>query len=187
MKTSTRFLIAAGLVAVTGLAVAPIFAQDGPPQGQPQMRRMGPGGPGGPGFGPGRGRGPMGLLGELGRGFRQLDLTDAQREQIRGIVDSHQSAFKEIGDRLRAAHLGMDALVTADTVDEAAIRAKSAEVAAVQADAAVLRARVHQDVFSVLTAEQQAKAKELRAQRETRQKEGAQNPRERRPRRQGAR
>jgi len=129
----------------------------------------------------------MGLLGEFGRGMRQLDLTDAQRDQIRGIVESHEAALKEIGDRLRAAHEGMDALIAADVVDEPAIRAKSAEAAAVQADAAVLRARVRHDVFSVLTAEQQAKAKELRAQRETRQKERAQNLRERRPRRQGQR
>jgi periplasmic protein CpxP/Spy len=125
----------------------------------------------------------MGILGEFGRGLRELDLTDAQREQVRGIVQSNEAAFKEIGDRLRVARDGMDALITADAVDEAAIRAKSAEVAAVQADAAVLRARVRHDVFSVLTAEQQAKAKELRAQREARQKERGQNARERRPRR----
>ena len=66
--------------------------------------------------------------------------------------------------------------------DEAAIRAKSAEVAAVQADAAVLRARVHQEVLSLLTAEQQAKVKELRAQAETRMKERAERIQERRQR-----
>jgi len=64
-------------------------------------------------------------------------------------------------------------------VDESAIRAMSAEVAAVQADAAVLRAKVHQEVFSLLTAEQQARAKELRAQAQTRMKERASRMRER--------
>lgn len=181
MKNSFRTLAIAGLVVLTGLAVAPIFAQDGPPAGASQERRMGRGGPGGPGSGPGQS--PMGILGEFGHGLRQLDLTDAQREQVRTIVGSHQAALKEIGDRLRVAHGGMDALITADAVDEAAIRAKSAEVAAVQADAAVLRARVRHDVFSVLTAEQQAKAQERRAERETRQKERAQNARDHRPRR----
>ena len=76
----------------------------------------------------------------------------------------------------------MEALITADTVDEAAIREKSAEVAAAQADAAVLRARVRHDAFGVLTAEQQARAKELRAARDARMKERAQDVRERRPR-----
>jgi Spy/CpxP family protein refolding chaperone len=180
MNTLLRFLSVAGLVALAGVAVAPILAQDGPP---PQARRMGPGGPG---FGPGPG-GPMGLLGELGRGLRELDLSDVQREQIRGIVESHQAAFRDIGDRMRAAHEGMETLIGADAVDEAAIRAKSAELAAVQADAAVLRARVHHDVFGVLTAEQQARAKELRAQRQARMKERGQAPRERRPRAPGQR
>ncbi len=94
MKNSFRMLAIAGLVVLTGLAVAPIFAQDGPPAGAPQERRMGSGGPGGPGFGPGRG--PMGILGEFGRGLRQLDLTDAQREQVRTIVGSHQAAMTTV-------------------------------------------------------------------------------------------
>ena len=85
MKTLLRVAAAAGLVALTGLAVTPIFAQDGPPPGPPPERRMGPGGPGGPGFGRGPG-GPMGILGELGPELRELDLTDAQREQVRGVV-----------------------------------------------------------------------------------------------------
>ena len=75
----------------------------------------------------------------------------------------------------------MNALVTADIVDEAAIRARSGELGAVEADAAVMRARVHQEVFSVLTAEQQAKAKELRAQMQERSKQRMENRKERRP------
>ncbi|MCC7242108.1 MAG: Spy/CpxP family protein refolding chaperone [Acidobacteria bacterium] len=177
MNIFTRISAAAGLLALSGLAISPLLAQDGPPP-RPGMRRMGPGGPGGPGMGPG----PMGLLGNLGRGMRELNLTEPQREQMRGIAQAHQAELKEVGDRLRAAHQGMEALVTADTVDEAAIRAKSAEVAAVQADAAVLRARVHQEVLSLLTAEQQAKVKELRAQAETRMKERAERIQERRQR-----
>jgi protein CpxP len=122
------------------------------------------------------------MLGELGRGLRQLELTDAQREQLRGVMQSHQAEFREIGDRLRTAHEALRAAVTADAVDEPAIRARSADVAAIQADAAVLRARVHQEVFSLLTAEQQAKARELKAQAEARMKERASRLRERRGR-----
>jgi Spy/CpxP family protein refolding chaperone len=183
MKTIVGVSAVAGLLALSGLAISPLLAQDGPPP-RPDMRRMGPGGPGmGPGMGRGPG-GPMGLLGNLGRGLRELNLTDGQREQLRGIVQAHQDELESIGDRLRAAHEGMEALITADAVDEAAIRAKSADIAAVQADAAVLRARVHQEAFSLLTAEQQATAKELRAAAEARMKERAQRFGERRQRRQ---
>lgn len=183
MKTLIRVSAAAGLLALSGWALTPLLAQDGPPA-RAGVQRRGPGGPGGPGFGPGP-RGPMGLLGDLGRGLRELNLTDAQREQMRGVAEAHAAEFKDIGDRLRTAHQGLQALITADTVDEAAIRSKSADIAAVQADAAVLRARVHQEVFSLLTAEQQAKARELRAQAETRMKERAERLQERRQRRPG--
>lgn len=71
-------------------------------------------------------------------------------------------------------------LNSADVIDEAAIRARSADVAAVQADAAVLAARLHQEVFSLLTTEQQARARELRAERQKRQQERAAQARERR-------
>lgn len=178
MKTLIRVSAAAGLLALSGLAITPLLAQDGPPP-RPGMRQRGPGGPGvGPGprgFG-----GPMGLLGDLGRGLRALELTDAQREQMRGVAESHAAEFRDIGNRLREAHQALEALMTADTVDEAAIRARSGDVAAVQADAVVLRARVRQEVFSLLTAEQQAKAKEMRAQAETRRQERAQRFQERR-------
>jgi protein CpxP len=173
MNRSLRVTAAAGLIAVSGLALTPLLAQDGP-QGGPPMRRMI--GPRGAGVGPG----PFGLLGELGRELRALDVSDAQREQIRSAVQARQPEFDAIGERLRAAQQGLDALVTADTVDEAAIRAKSAELAAIQADAAVLRARLHQEVFNLLTAEQQAKARELRAQMQDRLRERAQNRRDRR-------
>jgi Spy/CpxP family protein refolding chaperone len=174
MTTMLRVSAIAGILTVSGLALATTFAQDGPPPSGPGVHRRGPGGPGGVG-------GPMGLLGELGPGLRALELTDAQREQIRGIAKAREAEFREIGERLRTAHQGVEALVTADTVDEAAIRAKSGEVAVVEADAAVMRAKVHQEVFSVLTAEQQAKAKELRAQRDARMKERMGNRKERRP------
>lgn len=167
MTTSLRVTLAAAAIAVSGLALAPVFAQDGPPAGGPQMRRAGPGGPG---FG---GRGPGGPMGDLGLPLRALDLTEAQREQVRGVMESHQAAFKEIGDRMRTARQALDAAVTADTLDEAGVRAKAADVATIDADAAVLRARVHQEVFSLLTAEQQAKARELRAQMAERMKQRA--------------
>jgi protein CpxP len=175
MTTSLRVTVAAAVLAVSGLALTPIFAQDGPPAGGPQMRRAGPGGPG---FG---GPGPGGPLGDIGVPLRALDLTDAQREQVRGVMQAHQAAFKEIGDRMRTARQALDAAVTGDTLDETAVRAKSADVAAVEADAAVLRARVHQEVFSLLTSEQQTKARELRAQAAERMKQRGDQVRARRP------
>lgn len=183
MTTLLRLTLAAGVAAIVGAALTPIFAQDTAPQEKPPMGRMGPGGPGGRGFGPG----PGGPLGPIALPLRQLDLSDAQRDQVRGVMQSHQAAFKEIGDRMRQARAALDATVTGDAVDESAIRARAADVAAVEADAAVLRAKVHQEVFNLLTAEQQTKARELQADAPRRMKERGDRSRDRgaeaRPRR----
>ena len=129
---------------------------------QPRRPFMGlyrQGGPGGPG-GFGRG-GPIGFLPRLGRA---IQLTDSQRDQISAIAATHKDEWKALADRARTAHGALMDAVAADTVDESLIRQKSAEVAAVDADMAVARARVHAEVAQVLTADQKAKLKELRAQ-----------------------
>lgn len=143
----------AGATLVAALAIGSVTGVAHAQGARDGKERMGPG-RGGPG-----GRG-MSLLRELG--LRQLDLSDAQQEQVRGILQSHEASFREIGDRQRAAHQNLYAAVSAASFDEAAIRARSAEVAAVQADAAVLRGKVRSEVWSILTNEQQQKAAELK-------------------------
>lgn len=172
MKNWTRLTVAAGVLAVSGLAPTPLFAQDTPAQGGPPMHRMGPGGPG-------FGRGPGGPFGDLGFALRQLELSDTQREQVRGVMQSHEAEFRELGERMRTTRQALDAAISADTVDESAIRGKSAEWAAVEADGAVLRARVRQEVFNLLTPEQQTKAKELQTQLQRRIKQRGDRIRER--------
>jgi protein CpxP len=98
-----------------------------------------------------------------------LGLTETQREQVRATVDAHRTEFDAIRSRMRAARTALQEAVTADTFDEASVRQKSVDVAAVEADAAVLRAKVHSEVWVLLTPEQQQKARELKAQRAERQ------------------
>jgi protein CpxP len=133
--------------------------QPGRPDGAPH---------GGPGPGP-RMRGPGGPMGGplgFGPGFQQLDLTDDQKAQLKSIADSHRDEFREAGQKLGAAREAMRALIEADQIDESAIRAKSTEVAAAEAEVAILNARVRQQSMQVLTSEQQAKLKELRESRQ---------------------
>jgi Spy/CpxP family protein refolding chaperone len=132
----------------------------GPPPG-------GPMGPGGRWFGPGPG-GPLGLLHMLGP---RLNLTDAQRDQLRGIADAHRDEWKALADRSRAVHEALMNAVTADAVNEGLIRAKAADLAAVEADTAVASAYVHAEAWQILTPEQQAQAKQFRAEMQNRIKE----------------
>ena len=148
----------AGLLALGLGAGAYVHAQD---QNTPRPERPFNGGPGGPG----RMGGPMGMLPMLGRA---INLTDAQKDQIKAIADAHKDEWKAIFDRQRTAREALNAAITADSVNDALVRQKSAEVAAVEADAAVARAHAHAEVVQILTAEQKAQLKDL----QTRMKNG---------------
>ncbi len=104
--------------------------------------------------------GGRGLM-ALGFGLRQLDLTEQQRQQIKGILQGHREKAQALAAQGRAAGRALRQAI-ADGADEPTIRAKAADAAKVQADAAVLRAQVRNEIVAVLTPEQQAKAKALR-------------------------
>ena len=161
MTTRFKVSLAAALAVMTIATAAPmLIAQD-----QPQ-RRQGPGfggpppggGPGGPGM---RMRGPGGPMG-FGPGFRDLDLSDDQKAQLKSIADSHRDEFRAAGEKVRAIRESMRALVDAESINESAIRAKSAEIAAAEADMLILNAKVRKESMQILTAEQLAKLKEQR-------------------------
>ena len=141
-----RVLIAAGIVAA--VAGGTLALAQAPAPGGPGVHGPGRGGRGGPG---------------ADFGLRGVDLTDAQRDQVRTIRESHQSEFDAARTKLRDAHRAFAEATRAATIDEAAIRARSADVAAAMADEAILRAKVHAEVFAILTPEQQQKANEVRS------------------------
>jgi protein CpxP len=153
-----RVLIAAGLAAalISGGALA--LAQ-APPQG-PGPRMHG-GGPGGPGFG-----GPRDF------GLRGIELTDAQRDQVKSIMDSHKDEFRQLGEKMRQAHEAFAQATQAETVDEATIRARSTAVASAMADEAILRAKVRSEVNAILTPEQLEQLKTRQEQRANRRPRG---------------
>jgi protein CpxP len=163
MTTRFKTSLAAGVAALTLAGAGTLVLAQDQPQQQQQRRR----GPGAPGMdGPMRGPGPMPGRRSLGEGgFHGLDLTDDQQAQLRKIREARQAEFKATGEKLRAARQGMRSLIEAETLNEGAIRAKAAEVAAAEAEVAILNARVRQESLQVLTTEQQQKLKEFREQR----------------------
>lgn len=114
------------------------------------------------------------------RGLRALDVTDAQREQIRAVFEQYRPQFETLGSQARDAGRALGEAVTAEVFDEATIRDRSAALATVQADLAVLGAQVHAAVFNLLTPEQRQKAADLKAEREQRMEERRQRIEERR-------
>ncbi len=178
----TGFGVAALIVALAGGFYAsnePVSAQ-GPTAPGAQGRFGGPGrmgGPGGPG-GPGRGGG-MAPLGDLMLG--RLDLTDAQKEQVKQILDTHKSEQQTLAERGRAAREALDAAITADTFDANTVRARANALGDVEADLAVARAQVRQEVVQILTAEQKAQLKKAQDDMKKRRAEMEKRREERRP------
>ncbi len=156
--TRIALTLGAGLIALGVSAGAYVHAQDQNTNPQPPPFRGRGMGPGGPGRGPG---GPMGMLPMLGP---RIGLTDAQKDQIKAIADTHKDDWKALADRSRAAHVAVDAAISADTIDEATIRQKSAEAAAVEADIAVARAHARAEVWQILTADQKTQLKTMQAE-----------------------
>jgi protein CpxP len=159
-----RRILAAVLAASLGVGtMITVSAQPQPAPERPRMEmQRGPGG-----FGPMRGpRAGFGL-----RGLRQLDLTDAQREQIRNIRQSHREEGRTIAERLRTAQRELRQAGDVMTVDEAAIRSKAEALAAALTDSTLHRARVQAEIYNVLTPEQQEKLKAFRAAQEERMKQ----------------
>ena len=121
----------------------------------------------------GRG-GPPGSRGEMRGGragspagmlpLRQLDLTDAQREEIRAIFDQNQSRLRVTGEQLGRAKQALHEVVTSDWVNESEIRARAETLGLAEGDAAVVRADLYVQLWRILTPVQQARVQEIEAE-----------------------
>jgi protein CpxP len=82
---------------------------------------------------------------------KKLGLTDAQKAQAKTIFQGNKDVVKPIITNLRAERKNLQALIHADTIDEAAIRAETAKVAGIQADLNVNRAKMGAQFRAILT------------------------------------
>jgi Spy/CpxP family protein refolding chaperone len=157
MDRFRKIVVTAGLVALMSGGAVALFAQ------------------GAPGRGPGGGAaqsGPGGRRGfDAGVALGQLNLSDAQKQQVRDITQRHRQQTLPTMQRLQQAMQAQRAAINQVPVNEGAVRDASAALAKVQADMAVDQARVHADIFNILTVEQQEKAKQLEQQAQARQQE----------------
>ncbi len=145
--------------------------------------------------GPGGKRGPAGPRGQMGGALGgllavhpdlplpALNLSDAQREQVRTILQSHRDEGRAINAKASGA---LEALrsATAGHVDEGAVGQHSQALGAAIGEAALLRAKVRTEVLAVLTPEQQAEATKIAADRQNRAQQRREQMEQRRQQRQ---
>ncbi|MDW8309762.1 MAG: Spy/CpxP family protein refolding chaperone [Verrucomicrobiales bacterium] len=90
----------------------------------------------------------------LRRASEKLALTAEQRAAIKDVLVAEKDALKDLLIRLHDARKGLREAIRAQDATEASVRAAAARVAAVEADLAVARLKLHQRISPILTAEQ---------------------------------
>jgi protein CpxP len=93
----------------------------------------------------------------------ELNLTQAQRDQIRTLREAQRADSQALREKMRTARQQLRQAMRADIPDEAAVRSAAGAVAALQADQAALQARSRAQFMKVLTPEQQAQMRQARA------------------------
>lgn len=122
----------------------------------------------GPGFGSAGGPPHLwrdGPGGHIERLAEELELTADQKSQLAGWREQNREKTAARRQATRELHRQMHELITAETVDEQAIRAKAHELGEARADRAVERAYFMQQVRSILTPDQFEKLQALKAER----------------------
>jgi protein CpxP len=143
-----RFLIAAFAV-LLGTVVAKSQTGDAPPMhGHGHEFGMG-------------GRHMMGFFADY------LNLTDAQQTQMKAVLEKEHGTLKPL---MQQVHQTRQALRQYEegTFDEAKVRALATQEAQTNIELTVQHARIHNELFQMLTPDQQAKMKEFEARREAR-------------------
>src|ERR1700754_897190 len=115
----------------------------------------------------GRGRGDRnghGWGGMRSGFFRQLNLTEDQKAKMKQIRETFAQTNKPLRDQLRAKRQELRQASEGGTFNEALATQKLTEIAPLEAKLMAARANQHQQMLSVLTAEQKAQLEQSRAQ-----------------------
>ena len=112
---------------------------------------------------------------------KYLDLTDAQRTQMKAVMQKEHATMKPL---MQQAHQTQQQLRQYEqgAYDEAKVRALATQQAQTMAELTVQKTRIHSEMYQLLTPDQQTKLKELEAKHQARmhkhRSEGAEASRE---------
>lgn len=92
-----------------------------------------------------------------------LNLSDSQKTQIKAELKSEKDTLAKLCGQLHEARKGLREAVRAEGANESTVRTAAAKVAAVEADLAVERLKLHGKIAPVLTADQRQILAEVEA------------------------
>jgi Spy/CpxP family protein refolding chaperone len=120
-------------------------------------------GPAGAGMPP-RGHDHDGHGGPMMHLLSQLDLSDAQKTQVQGILEDEHPKLAPLMEAGMKAHHALEQAIHAPIFDENAIRAAATQAGIAEADLAVEKGRMVSRIRAVLTPEQQKQMETLHEQ-----------------------
>jgi periplasmic protein CpxP/Spy len=150
MKSIGFRLLVAALAVMLGAAIATAQTADAPPMHGHAFAM----------------RGPMGFF------AKYLDLSDDQRAQMKAVLQKEHAAMKP---QMQQLHLMQQQLKQYEegAYDEAKVQAVVAQQSQTLVQIKVEETRIHNELFQLLTPDQQAKMKEFEANREARMQQRA--------------
>ena len=109
----------------------------------------------------GMGGGPEDMIEHISQA---LSLTDAQKEQVKAAFEAQRPIEEQRHAKLDELRKQIDAATANGQFDEAVVRPLANQQAQLQADQMIDHLRMHSKLYSLLTAEQKAKADQLMKQ-----------------------
>jgi periplasmic protein CpxP/Spy len=179
MKQSSRIhKLAAALMMIFALTLTAVYAQstdsDTPEQGKSGRFH-------GQGFrhhGHGR-HGGHGML------FEKLNLSDAQKDQLKQLRSSQHEAIKPLMEQIRSKQAEIRQSTQGNTFNEALVTQKLTEIAGLKAKLMGERFKMHQDMLNLLTPEQKTKLEQMQQEFKQKREEFKQKKQEFRQKRRG--
>ena len=150
-KLSRIQMIAAGLVLAVATAVPIAIAQSTDP-----------------GTGKDHSRWAGHARGARGDFFGKLNLTDAQKAQMKQIRENHSQTIQPLMADLRAKRQEIRQASQGATFDQTLVTQKLTEIAPLEAKLMGERAKIHSEMLAVLTPEQKAQLDQARQQMKSR-------------------
>lgn len=100
----------------------------------------------------------------MGMIFGSLDLTDAQKEQMKAIGQASRESTKSLRDQMKANREQLQQATANGAFNEAQVQAIAQQQGVLHAQMIVAKEKVKSQMFAILTPEQKTKAAELKEQ-----------------------